>query len=70
VSPTSLAFSASGRMLFVSYTDGHVVIWDTLKAERKGELKDHEKRVTSIGVSGDGNALCSASWDAFMKIYT
>jgi len=70
VSPTSLAFSASGRLLIVAYTDGNCLIWDTLKSERKGEIKGHEKRITSIGTSGDGNALCTASWDTFMKIWT
>eukprot|EP01101_Sappina_pedata_P011491 TRINITY_DN7736_c0_g1_i1.p1 TRINITY_DN7736_c0_g1~~TRINITY_DN7736_c0_g1_i1.p1 ORF type:complete len:362 (-),score=153.81 TRINITY_DN7736_c0_g1_i1:206-1246(-) len=71
ISPTSIAFSASGRLMFTSYTEGGCVIYDTLKAERKGELRSaHEKRISSIGVSGDGNALCTASWDSFMKIWT
>jgi len=70
ICPTSLAFSASGRLFFTSYTDGGCVIWDTLKAERKGELRNENKRIASIGVSGDGGALCTASWDALMKIWT
>jgi len=71
-SPTSLAFSQTGRLLFTSYTDSTLVIWDSLKAERKGDLgnKAHEKRITSIGVSGDGCALCTASWDTLMRIWT
>jgi len=71
-SPTSLAFSSSGRLLFTSYTDGSFVIWDTLKADRKGEQRGaHEnKRITSIGVSGDGCAFCTAAWDGLMKIWT
>jgi len=70
--PTSLACSITGRLMFTSYTDGTLIIWDTLKGERKGELprNAHEKRITSIGVSGDGCALCTASWDTFMKIWT
>jgi len=70
--PTSLAFSSTGRLLFVSYTDSSCLIWDTLKAERKGDLgnRAHDKRITSIGVSGDGCALCTASWDSTMKIWT
>jgi len=72
VSPTSVAFSLSGRLLYASYTDGGCVIYDTLKTERKGDLRNaHDnKRITSIGVSGDGCALCTASWDALMKIWT
>jgi len=71
-SPTSLAFSSTGRLLFTSYTDSTCLIWDTLKGDRKGELprNAHDKRITSIGVSGDGCALCTASWDTFMKIWT
>jgi len=68
--PTSIAFSASGRLLYASYTDNSVLIWDTLKAEKKGTIAAGEKRVTSLGVSGDGCALCTASWDTYMKIFT
>jgi guanine nucleotide-binding protein G(I)/G(S)/G(T) subunit beta-1 len=71
IAPTSIAFSQSGRLMFASYTDAPCTIWDTLKGDRKGELRNaHEKRISSIGVSGDGNALCTASWDSFMKIWT
>jgi len=70
-SPTSLGFSNSGRLLYTSYTDNAFLIWDTLKAERKGEIaRGHDKRITSVGVSGDGFALCTASWDTFLKIWT
>jgi len=69
--PTSLAFSASGRFLFASYaSDPDCLVWDTLRAERKGQVQGHTKRITSIGVSGDGAALCTASWDGFLKIWT
>jgi guanine nucleotide-binding protein G(I)/G(S)/G(T) subunit beta-1 len=68
--PTSIAFSASGRLLYASYTDNSILIWDTLKAERKGTIPSHEKRVSSLGVSGEGSALCTASWDSLLKIWT
>jgi len=68
--PTSLAFSASGRLLYTSYSDNSVLIWDTLKAERKANLSGGDKRVTSLGVSGDGCALCTASWDTLLRIWT
>jgi guanine nucleotide-binding protein G(I)/G(S)/G(T) subunit beta-1 len=69
--PTSLAFSHSGRFMFASYaSEPDCLVWDTLKAERKGQVQGHTKRITSIGVSGDGAALCTASWDAFLKIWT
>jgi len=68
--PTSLAFSHSGRLLFSSYTDNFFIIYDTLKSEKKAEVKAHEKRISSLGVSGDGNALCTASWDTTLKVWT
>jgi len=72
---TSVGVSKSGRYLFVSYADlpQNVVIWDSLKAERKGAIgskEGHEKRVTSIGISGDGTSLCTASWDTSLKVWT
>jgi len=71
LTPTSLAFSSTGRLLFTSYSDGSCLVWDTLKGDKKHEIpKPHDKRITSIGVSGDGCALCTASWDTTMKIWT
>jgi len=68
--PTSVAFSQSGRLLFSAYADHPVAIWDTLKADKKGQVSGHDKRVTSIGISHDGTALCTASWDTFLKVWT
>ena len=58
---TSIAFSASGRLLFAGYDDFNVNIWDTLKGDRVGTLSGHENRVSCLGVSGDGLALCTVS---------
>jgi len=67
---TSIAFSKSGKILFSSYSfSGGVKVWDTLKGTQLSELKGHKASVSSIGVSGDGRALCSASWDHTLKIY-
>jgi guanine nucleotide-binding protein G(I)/G(S)/G(T) subunit beta-1 len=69
----SLAFSASGRLLYAAYADNNTChVWDALKAEKKGSVSGHEagKRISCVGVSSDGNALCTAGWDAVMKIWT
>lgn len=67
---TSVAFSKSGNMFFSSYSfTGIIKVWDTLKAQQLAELKGHKSSVSSIGISGDGRALCSASWDQTLKIY-
>jgi len=69
--PTSVAFSQSGRLMYVSYNTNFFVVYDTLKGSKVAEQsKAHEKHISSIGVSGDGHALCTASWDNLLKIWT
>ena len=65
---TSVAFSVSGRLLFAGYDDFNCNVWDTLKAERVGVLTAHENRVSCLGVSSDGMALCTGSWDSMLKV--
>lgn len=45
-------------------------MWDTLKGERVGVLTGHENRVSCLGVSVDGMALCTGSWDSTLKVKT
>jgi guanine nucleotide-binding protein G(I)/G(S)/G(T) subunit beta-1 len=66
---TSVAFSASGRLFFAGYDDFSSHVWDTLKGERVGVLTGHENRVSCLGVSNDGMALCTGSWDSFLKVW-
>jgi len=65
---TSVAFSISGRLLFAGYDDFNCNVWDTLKGERVGVLAAHENRVSCLGVSSDGMALCTGSWDSLLKV--
>jgi guanine nucleotide-binding protein G(I)/G(S)/G(T) subunit beta-1 len=46
---TSVAFSASGRILFGGYDDYNCNAWDTLKGERVGILAAHTSRVSCVG---------------------
>ena len=48
---TSIAFSASGRLLFAGYTNGDCYVWDTLLAKVLGALAKHTTTSGSI-VSG------------------
>ncbi|KIJ53713.1 hypothetical protein M422DRAFT_154579 [Sphaerobolus stellatus SS14] len=64
---TSVSFSHSGRLLFGGYEDWRCNIWDALKNEHVGVL-NHENRISSLGVSPDGTALCTASWDSTLKV--
>ena len=65
---TSVGFSVSGRILFAGYDDFNCNVWDTLKGERVGVLAGHENRVSCLGVSQDGMALCTGSWDSTLKV--
>ncbi|ORY99880.1 G-protein beta subunit [Syncephalastrum racemosum] len=67
---TSIAFSISGRLLFGGYDDYNCHVWDTLRGERVGILSGHENRVSCLGVSSDGKALCTGSWDHLLKIWS
>ena len=66
---TSVGFSVSGRLLFAGYDDCNCNVWDTLKGERVGVLAAHENRVSCLGVSTDGMALCTGSWDARLLVW-
>lgn len=63
----NLSFSA-GRLLFAGYNDYTVNIWDVLKAERVSILFGHDNRVSTVRVSPDGSAFCSASWDNTLRV--
>ncbi|CAC5406518.1 guanine nucleotide-binding protein subunit beta-5-like [Mytilus californianus] len=65
----SVDFSVSGRLLFGGYNDYTVNIWDVLKGNRVSILYAHENRVSCLGVSPDGTALCTGSWDYTLKIW-
>ncbi|PWA00676.1 hypothetical protein BB558_003270 [Smittium angustum] len=67
---TSVGFSISGRMLFAGYDDYNINVWDVLKGDMVGILSGHDNRVSCLGVSGDGDALCTGSWDSMLKIWT
>jgi len=66
---TSVAFSKSGRYLFGGYDDFRCNVWDTLNGEQAMSLDGHENRISCLGVSANGHALCTGSWDAVLKIW-
>jgi len=66
---TSVAFSSSGRLLFAGYDDFNCNVWDVLKGERVYTLQGHDNRVSCLGVSSDGMALCTGSWDSLLRIW-
>lgn len=69
---TSLAFSISGRILFVGHSDGSVLAFDVL-ADRPAPAFTitgaHERHVSCLGVSPSGEGLCTGSWDTTLKVW-
>jgi len=66
---TSVDFSTSGRLLFAGYDDFNCYAWDTLTGDRAAVLQTHQNRVSCLGVSKDGFALCTGSWDSFLRVW-
>lgn len=68
---TSVAFSSSGRLLFAGYDDYNCTAWDILGSTSKGQfvLSGHENRVSCVGVTPNGDALCTGSWDTSLRVW-
>jgi len=66
---TSVSHSISGRFLFAGYDDFNCYVWDTLTGKQVGVLAGHDNRVSCLGVASDGMALCTGSWDSFLKVW-
>lgn len=71
---TGIAFSRSGRLLFASHCDASVLTYDILSAGKTDApaftFNDaHENYVSCLGVSPDGAALCTGSWDCNLKVW-
>ena len=67
---TSVAFSRSGRLLMAGYDDFNIIVWDSLKVEPTGTLTGHDNRVSCMGVTEDGMALATGSWDSYLRIWS
>lgn len=66
---TSIAFSLSGRYFFAGYDDFACNVWDTLTGAKLDTLNGHDNRVSCLGVSHDGTAMCTGSWDSYLKVW-
>jgi len=66
---TSVAFSKTGKALFAGYDDYNCYVWDTQLGTLVDQLIGHDNRVSCLGVSEDGKALCTGSWDTLLKIW-
>jgi len=66
---TSVDHAGTGRYLFAGYDDFNCYVWDTLSGKQVGCLAGHDNRVSCLGVCVDGQALCTGSWDSFLKLW-
>lgn len=69
---TSLAFSRSGRVIFCGHSEGSVLAFDTLSEKKTQAFAlsgAHERHVSCVGVSPNGDALCTGSWDSSLKVW-
>jgi len=67
---TCVDTSASGRILFAGYDDENCYAWDSLLGQPINRLAGgHDKRVSCLGVTKNGKALCTGSWDTLLKIW-
>lgn len=66
---TSVCFSYSGRLIFAGYDDYNCYVWDTQIGCITDQLIGHDNRVSCIGLTSDGKALCTGSWDTLCKIW-
>jgi guanine nucleotide-binding protein G(I)/G(S)/G(T) subunit beta-1 len=70
---TSIAFSKSGRLLFAGHTDSSVLAFDVMSDRTTPVFtisQAHDGHVSCVGVSPNGDALCSGSWDSNLKVRT
>jgi guanine nucleotide-binding protein G(I)/G(S)/G(T) subunit beta-1 len=67
---TGVDFSKSGSHLFASYDDTpFCAIWDAVDSQEDINELSHELRVSNIMVSPNGNAVATACWDYFLRIW-
>lgn len=69
---TSVSCSKSGRLIFCGHSDGHVMAFDVLNDRTTPAFtitQAHDGNVSCLGVSPDGNALCTGSWDFVLKLW-
>jgi len=66
---TSVSFSNTGRFLFAGYDDYNCNVWDTIYGVIVSQLTGHDNRVSCLGVTKNGQALCTGSWDTLLKIW-
>lgn len=67
---TTVEFSPSGRLLFASYEDGTLGVWDVLKGTWMGDVMKNNSpsgQITSVQSNEDGSRIYTSSWDSMVS---
>ena len=63
-------FSNSGRLLFSSYNNHTMKVWDVLKERKVTQMKGaHNNAIRSVSLSYEGSTLVSAGKDGVLTIW-
>ena len=66
----SLAFSPSGRLLFSSYNNNNIKVWDVLQERKVSQMQgSHKEAVKSLALSADGATLVTAGKDGIITLW-
>ena len=68
---TCVGCSRSGRLVFAGHADSSVMAYDVLSDRTAPTFtlnQAHDGHVSCLGVSPDGDALCTGSWDFNLKV--
>lgn len=64
---TQLSYSPQGRYLYSVNRAGFLQVWDTGSGELVGEFSEHERPITALAVSSDGNQIATGGRDKVIK---
>lgn len=67
--PECVAFSPRGQLLVAGYLSGTTIVWDTATDTQLTRLIGNNASVDTVGFSGDGSAVMTASVDGTVRVW-
>ena len=64
-----VSFRLEDNLILSGDEQGHILIWDAIDGQLRGELKGHTDLITHIAFSESGELVASASYDGSIKIW-
>ncbi|KAJ6250931.1 guanine nucleotide-binding protein subunit beta-1 [Anaeramoeba flamelloides] len=65
----NIAFSSSGRILFISNADNNIICFDTLTTKKISSFTNHTENISTLRLSPNGYALLSVGWDSKVNVW-